>query len=46
MTDEERLNSVDLEKGLPNDEEVIWALNYLLNLSAEDDLPLIATEKY
>ena len=42
MTDEERLNQIDLTKEGSDKEEVLWAINYLLNLPVEDDLPLFA----
>ena len=42
MTDEERLEATDLTNGTSAQEEVLWALNYLLNLPDEDDLPLFA----
>lgn len=42
ITDEERLKRVDLINGTSPVEEVLWALNYLLNLPDEDDLPLFA----
>lgn len=42
MTDEERLQTVDLVNGTSPPEEVLWALNYLLSLPDEDDLPLFA----
>lgn len=42
MTDEERLKRVDLINGTSQESEVLWAINYLLNLEDEDDLPLFA----
>lgn len=42
MTDEERIQTIDLINGTSPEEDVIWALNYLLNLPDEDDLPLFA----
>ena len=42
MTDEERLNAVDLTDGNSDEKEVLWAINYLLNLPVDDDLPLFA----
>ncbi len=42
MTDEERLMKIDLVGNTSPNEEVMWALNYLLNLPDEDDLPLFA----
>lgn len=42
MTDDERLQTIDLTGGTSPEAEVIWALNYLLNLPDEDDLPLFA----
>ena len=42
MTDEERLQTIDLTNGTSGEEEVLWALNYLLNLPDEDDMPLFA----
>lgn len=45
MTDEERLKTIDLVNGSSSDEDVMWALNYLLNLPDEDDLPLFADER-
>ncbi len=43
MSDEERLRQVDLTGGTSPQEEVLWAITYLLNLPDEDDLPLFAT---
>ena len=40
MSDEERLLTIDLVNGSSPEEDVIWALDYLLNLPTEDDLPL------
>lgn len=42
LPDEERLKAVDLVNGTSDDEDVLWAINYLLNLGDEDDLPLFA----
>lgn len=42
MTDEERLNQIDITGGTSDEEDVLWAINYLLNLPVEDDLPLFA----
>lgn len=42
MTDDERLQTIDLVNGTSSPEEVLWALNYLLSLPDEDDLPLFA----
>lgn len=42
MTDEERIKTIDLVNGTSPEEDVLWALNYLLNLPDEDDLPLFA----
>lgn len=42
MTDEERLEKVDLKGETSSKEELLWALNYLLNLPDEDDLPIFA----
>ncbi len=42
MTDEERLNKTDLLDGKSDDKEVIWAVNYLLGLPDDDDLPIFA----
>ena len=41
MTDEERLEMIDITGETSPEEDVIWALNYLLNLPVEDDLPYI-----
>ena len=41
MTDEERLEMIDITGETFPEEDVIWALNYLLNLPVEDDLPYI-----
>ena len=41
MTDEERLEMIDITGETSPEEDVIWALNYLLNLPFEDDLPYI-----
>ena len=40
MTDEERLQTIDLVNSTSSEDDVIWALNYLLNQPDEDDLPL------
>ena len=42
MTDEERLETIDLINGTSPEEDVLWAITYLLNLPDEDDLPLLA----
>ncbi len=42
MTDEERLQSIDLTDEAAPQEDVLWALNYLLAQPDEDDLPLFA----
>lgn len=42
MTDEERLQAVDLIGGTSPEAEVLWAITYLLNLPDEEDLPLFA----
>lgn len=42
MTDEERLQTIDLVNNTSSPDDVLWALNYLLNLPDEDDLPLFA----
>ena len=42
MPDEERIKAVDLLNGTSEESEVIWAINYLLNLEDEEDLPLFA----
>ena len=42
MTDEERLQTIDLVNNTSSQEDVLWALNCLLNLPNEDDLPLFA----
>lgn len=42
MTDEERLQTIDLVNNTSSEDDVIWALNYLLNQPDEDDLPLFA----
>ena len=40
MTDEERIKTIDLSDGASPEEDVLWALNYLLNLPDDDNLPL------
>ena len=42
MTDEERVKTIDLTGGTSPEEDVLWALTYLLNLPDDDDLPLFA----
>lgn len=42
MTDEERLQTVDLVGNTSPESEVLWALNYLLQQPVEDDLPFLA----
>ena len=42
MTDDERLKSIDLSGENSPEEDILWALNYLLNMPTEDDLPLFA----
>lgn len=42
MTDEERLQTIDLVNNTSSSDDVLWALNYLINLPDEDDLPLFA----
>lgn len=41
MTQEERLQTIDLVGGTSDEEEVLWALNYLLN-QPDEELPLFA----
>ena len=41
MTDEERLQSIDLINGTSPMEDVLWAITYLLNLPDDDDDPLV-----
>ena len=45
MTEEERIKTIDLVNVTSPEEDVMWALNYLLNLPDEDDLPLFADER-
>lgn len=42
MTDEERLEKTDITGGTSEEEDVLWAINYLLNLPVDDDLPMLA----
>lgn len=46
MTDEERLQTIDLVNNTSSQEDVLWALTYLLNLPDEDDLPLFADDNF
>ncbi|MBQ7740337.1 MAG: hypothetical protein IJT65_03785 [Eubacterium sp.] len=41
MMDEARLKTIDLTDGTSPEEDVLWALNFLLNLPADDDMPLV-----
>ena len=41
MTDEERLEKTDITGGTSPEPEVLWAINYLLNLP-DEELPLFA----
>ena len=43
MTDEERLQAIDLTNGNSSEEDVLWGLTYLLNLPDLDNLPTLAT---
>lgn len=43
VTDEERVATIDLIHGTSPEEDVIFALNYLLNLP-DEELPLFDTE--
>ncbi len=39
MTDEEKLKKIDLTANTPPTEDMLWALNYLLNMP-DEDIPL------
>ncbi len=41
MTDEEKLKAVDLTGGASSKDDIIWALNILLNMP-DEELPLFA----
>ena len=42
MTDKERLECIDLVNGTSPEEDVLWAVDYLLHLPFEDDDPWLA----